>query len=79
LYRRRFGIETSDRQLHQVKARTSSRNPALRLLLIGLALLIVNLWVLLRRSWVQMTRYGERVRVYLKRSQFEILKKPRVS
>jgi DDE family transposase len=63
LYRRRFGIETSYRQLHQVRARTSSRNPALRLLLVGLALLIVNLWVLLCRTWVQMTRYGERVRV----------------
>jgi hypothetical protein len=63
LYRRRFGIETSYRQLHQVRARTSSRNPALRLLLVGLALLIVNLWVLLRRTWVQMTRYGRRVRV----------------
>jgi IS4 transposase len=43
LYRRRFRIETSYRQLHQVRARTSSRNPALRLLLVGLALLIVNL------------------------------------
>jgi hypothetical protein len=63
LYRRRFGIETSYRQLHQVRARTSSRNPALRLLLVGLALLIVNLWVLLRRTWVQMTRYGGRVRI----------------
>ena len=63
LYRRRFGIETSYRQLHQVRARPSSRNPALRLLLVGLALLIVNLWVLLRRTWVQMTRYGRRVRV----------------
>jgi hypothetical protein len=63
LYRRRFGIETSYRQLHQVRARTSSRNPALRLLLVGLALLIVNLWVLLRQTWVTMTRYGGRVRV----------------
>jgi hypothetical protein len=63
LYRRRFGIETSYRQLHQVRARTSSRNPALRLLLVGLALLIVNLWVLLLRTWVQVTRYGGRVRI----------------
>jgi hypothetical protein len=63
LYRWRFGIETSYRQLHQVRARTSSRNPALRLLLVGLALLIVNLWVLLRRTWVQVTRYGGRVRI----------------
>jgi hypothetical protein len=29
-----------------VRARTSSRNPALRLLVVGLALLIVNLGVL---------------------------------
>lgn len=63
LYRRRFGIETSYRQTHQVRARTSSRNPALRLLLVGLALLIVNLWVLMRQTWVQMTSYGSRVRV----------------
>jgi putative transposase len=63
LYRRRFGIETSYRQVHQVRARTIKRHPALRLLLVGLALLIVNLWVLLRRSWVQLTSYGWRVRV----------------
>jgi hypothetical protein len=55
LYRRRFGIETSYRQLHQVRARTSSPTPALRLLVVGLALLIVNLWVLLRWTWVQVT------------------------
>jgi putative transposase len=63
LYRRRFGIETGYRQMHQVRARTSSRNPALRLLLVGLALLIVNLWVLLRQSWVSMTCYGSRLRI----------------
>lgn len=63
LYRRRFGIETSYRQAHQVRARTTSRNPALRLLLFGLALLIVNLWVLMRQTWVQMTSYGSRARV----------------
>jgi putative transposase len=63
LYRRRFGIETSYRQMHQVRAKTTSRNPALRLLLVGLALLIVNLWVLTSQTWVTMTSYGSRVRV----------------
>ncbi len=48
LYRQRFGIETCYRQMHQVRARTSSRNPHLRLLLVGLALLLVNLYVTLR-------------------------------
>ncbi len=50
LYRRRFGIETSYRQMNQVRARTSSRDVRLRLLLVGLALLLVNLYVRLRQT-----------------------------
>lgn len=49
LYRQRFGIESSYRQLHQLRARTCSRSPVLRLLLVGLALILVNLYV----SWRQ--------------------------
>jgi hypothetical protein len=37
-YRRRFSIESGYRQSHQVRARTSSRHPGLRLLLFGLSL-----------------------------------------
>lgn len=44
-YRKRFGIETSYRQVHQALPRTSSRRPALRLLYIGIALLLRNVWV----------------------------------
>jgi len=47
-YRRRFGIESSYRQLGQVRARTTSCNPALRFLLLGLGLLLLNCWVYLR-------------------------------
>jgi putative transposase len=54
VYRHRFGIETSYRQMNQVRARTSSRNATLRLLLVGLALLLVNLYVQWR------TRIGRR-------------------
>lgn len=50
LYRHRFGIETSYRQLHQVRARTSSRKATLRLLLVGLALILINLYVALRAA-----------------------------
>lgn len=50
VYRHRFGIETSYRQMNQVRARTSSRNATLRLLLVGLALLLVNLYVTLRAA-----------------------------
>lgn len=47
-YRRRFGIETSYRQMNQVRARTTSRHPVLRLLLVGFAFILVNLYVQLR-------------------------------
>lgn len=61
-YRRRFSIESGYRQLHQVRARTTSRNHALRLLLVGLAVLLVNLYVLLRRACGMQTQYGSRRR-----------------
>jgi len=44
-YRRRFGIESSYRQMEQVRARTTSPNVALRFLLMGVALLILNVWI----------------------------------
>jgi putative transposase len=47
-YRRRFGIESSYRQLDRLRARTTSRNPALRFLLLGLGFLLLNSWVMLR-------------------------------
>jgi putative transposase len=45
MYRQRFGIETSYRQMNQVRARTTSRNPVVRLLLVGLAFIIFNLYI----------------------------------
>lgn len=59
-YRRRFGIECSYRALRQVKAVTTSRNPAVRFLLIGLALLLQNLWVRLRHAVARIPRVGPR-------------------
>jgi putative transposase len=47
-YRHRFGIESSYRQLGQLRAHTNSRNPALRFFFLALALLLINLWVFLR-------------------------------
>lgn len=49
MYRQRFGIEASYRQMNQVRARTASRNPVLRLLLVGLAFVIFNLYIALRQ------------------------------
>jgi putative transposase len=48
-YRRRFGIEASYRQLNEGKARTTTRRPDVRLLLLGIALLLRNAWVWLHR------------------------------
>jgi hypothetical protein len=42
-YSHRFSIESSYRQLHQGRGRTSSRSPVLRLLYVGIALLLRNL------------------------------------
>jgi putative transposase len=47
-YRRRFGIESSYRQLGQVRAFTNSRNVALRFFYLALAVLLLNIWPFLR-------------------------------
>jgi Transposase DDE domain len=44
-YRKRFGIETGYRQMRQGKARTSKKDAAYRLLLVGIGLLMRQLWV----------------------------------
>lgn len=49
-YRRRFGIETTYRLMNAMRARTTSRSPALRLLLVALALALVNVYVALRHA-----------------------------
>lgn len=70
MYRHRFGIESSYREMHQVRARTASRHPGLRLLLVGLALILVNLYVLLR---THASPYQFRARVRLSLRQLAAL------
>ena len=50
LYRQRFGIKSSYRQMNQVRARTSTRNPVIRLLLVGLAFVLFNLYISVRQN-----------------------------
>jgi hypothetical protein len=59
-YRRRFGIESSYRQLNQARIRTSSRSPLLRLLFVGLALVLRNVWVWLHWEVLAHKRRGKR-------------------
>ena len=55
-YRKRFGIETSYRQMNEVRIRTSTRNPELRLLFVGLALILRNVWVWCHLNWLCVRR-----------------------
>jgi hypothetical protein len=60
-YRLRFGIETSYRQMHESRIRTTTRRPEVRLLYVGIALVLRNLWVWLHFTVLAMPRRGGRV------------------
>ena len=57
-YRHRFGIESSYRQLGQLRAHTNSRNVALRFFFLGLALLLINIWTYLRCRCTRLIAFG---------------------
>ena len=62
-YRKRFGIETSYRQMNEGRIRTSTRNPLLRLLFVGIALILRNVWVWCHLNWLAERRgLGIRIR-----------------
>ena len=71
-YRLRFGIETSYRQMHEGRIRTTTRRPAVRLLYVGIALVLRNLWVWLHYTLLSMPRRGGRV-ILLERLRWETL------
>jgi putative transposase len=60
VYRGRFGIETSYRQLGEAKAKTCTRNPSVRLFLVGVALVLRNVWVWLHHEVLSTPRRGRR-------------------
>jgi hypothetical protein len=53
-YRKRFGIETSFRQMRQARIYTCTRDPHLRLFFVAVALILRNIWV-----WIHQTRLAE--------------------
>jgi len=71
-YRLRFGIESSYRQMHEGRIRTTTRRPAVRLLYVGIALVLRNLWVWLHYKVLAMPRRGGRV-ILLERLRWETL------
>jgi hypothetical protein len=68
-YRQRFAIETTYRQLHQARIRTSTRDPVRRLLAVGIALILRNIWVWLHRTVLARPRRGSR-EIHLDRLRF---------
>lgn len=69
-YRKRFGIETSYRQMRQARIYTCTRNPRLRLLFVAVALILRNMWV-----WIHQTRLaegtGNNLKLHLERLRFK--------
>lgn len=57
-YRKRFAIETSYRQMQQGRARTCTRSPLVRLLLVAAALILRNVWVWLHYAVLSTPRRG---------------------
>jgi hypothetical protein len=72
VYRLRFGIETSYRQMNQARIRTTTRRPTLRLLFVAVALLLRNLWAWLHWVWLASRRRGGR-RLHLERLRFRTM------
>lgn len=60
-YRKRFGIETSYRLTNKLLGWTTSPNPALRFVLLGLGFVLLNLWVHLCWEYTQFARRGGRI------------------
>ena len=59
-YRKRFGIESSYKQMNKARARTSTKNPVLRLLYVGLGFLLENIWIYLHWTRLSIPRQGGR-------------------
>jgi putative transposase len=59
-YRRRFGIETSYRQMNQCRIRTTTKKFHVRFLYVAIGLLLRNLWVWLHYTVLSSPRRGRR-------------------
>jgi hypothetical protein len=69
-YRKRFGVETSYRQMNQARIKTCTRDPRLRLLFVGIALVLRNVWVWLHFRLAK-ARYSEEPILFFELLRFE--------
>src|SRR3990172_5573838 len=69
-YRKRFGIETSYRQMNEAKIKTCTRDPRLRLLFVGIALVLRNVWVWIHFRFAK-AKYSEEPQLFLALLRFQ--------
>ena len=72
LYRKRFGIETSYRQMNEARIKTCTRDPATRLLFVGIALLLRNVWVWIHFRFAK-EKYSAEPELFLELLRFKEL------
>ncbi len=60
-YRKRFGIESSYRLKNICRIRTTTKNPIMRLLFVGISFLLVNIWIYILWSKISQPRRGGRL------------------
>ena len=69
MYRTRFGIETSYRQMHEARIKTCTRDSRLRLLFVGIALVLRNVWVWLHFQ-LAVGKWSENPQLFLELLRF---------
>jgi hypothetical protein len=69
-YRKRFGIETSYRQMNEARIKTSTRDPVQRLLFVGIALVLRNVWVWLHFKLAK-GKWDNEPRIFLELLRFK--------
>jgi hypothetical protein len=69
-YRKRFGIETSYRQMNEARIKTCTRDPRLRLLFVGIALVLRNVWVWIHFRFAK-GKYSAEPQLFLELLRFQ--------
>jgi hypothetical protein len=69
-YRKRFGIETSYRQMNEARIKTCTRDPSLRLLFVGIALVLRNVWVWIHFRFAK-GKFSEEPQLFLELLRFQ--------
>jgi hypothetical protein len=69
-YRKRFGIETTYRQMNEARIKTCTRDPKLRLLFVGIALVLRNVWVWIHFRFAK-NKYSPEPELFLELLRFK--------